>query len=296
MDRSRTGSATRRWTLAAAGTLVLHLGIAFAGAALDPFSPRAVDRAEPDPVQLVFAPAPEEPTRFTELPPDRADEPPERAEFLSNVDSRARDRDPGEGTDGRPRQEGRADSPQVRIDAGESAPPPVPPTPAEPAAPDVAAAPAPGSSILERVLRREATDPAPTARPTLPGLSDLAQEAMTHPSSDAALTGDISLSTTAWEYAPWLLAFRRAVRERWHAPGAYHLGLIHGWVTVDLDVALDGTLRDLRVVRSEVGHSSLEEAAVWALRAAAPYRSLPADFPDESLILRIRFSYPDRAP
>ena len=70
----------------------------------------------PEFVEVVFAapdqPRPDPMNTFTELPDDRADEPAERPDFLSNVDSRARDLVPG-GEDRISHQEGRAQFPQV---------------------------------------------------------------------------------------------------------------------------------------------------------------------------------------
>ena len=40
------------------------------------------------------------------------------------------------------------------------------------------------------------------------------QEAFDDATSNAGLTGDISLNTMEWEYAPWMREFRRAVQQR----------------------------------------------------------------------------------
>jgi hypothetical protein len=124
------------------------------------------------------------------------------------------------------------------------------------------------------------------------GNSDLPQPEGSFPDAGARLSGDITLSTTEWEYAPWLTAFRRAVFARWHAPSAYYFGMIDGWTHLELRIGRDGRLQQMRVVEGDVGHRSLEEAAVYAVNEAAPYLALPDHFPDETLVLQIRFVYP----
>jgi outer membrane biosynthesis protein TonB len=121
---------------------------------------------------------------------------------------------------------------------------------------------------------------------------DLRQQAMRNPAGNAGLSGEISLSTTAWEYAPWLQAFRRAVMERWLPPAAYRMGLIDGWVRARVEIARDGSLLGVQVLEQDVGNPSLTDAVVYALRAPAPYHKLPSNFPDPSLTLTIRFVYP----
>ena len=68
--------------------------------------------------------------------------------------------------------------------------------------------------------------------------------------------------------------------------------MISGWALLELEIARSGELLRATVVADDVGHWSLVDAAVYAVEAAAPYRSLPESFPDETLRLRIRFSYP----
>ena len=306
--RRYTASHRTQWVVAIVGTLALHAGAAV-GLRAWPLAP--IDPTAPvprDPIRVVFAPRPEPrpaaPPPFTELPADRADAPPERPEALSNVDSRARDRVAG-GDDVAPaRQLGSLEAPSVAMTPGEPSPPPSPsppeafpepasePTPPSPEAETPAADGGRPVSLLQEQLRRQAPLRAPVSRLDPSGDSDLPQEASRRPEGNAALTGDISLSTTEWEYAPWLSTFRRAVHPRWQAPPAYYLGMISGWALLELEISRDGELLRTTVLQDEVGHWSLVDAAVYAVEAAAPYRPLPASFPEETLRLRIRFSYP----
>jgi hypothetical protein len=247
----------------------------------------------PAPIEFAFTPIPdaEEPRAFTELPPDRADEAPEAPDFLSNVDSRAKDLEPA-GESDLPRMDGSAPIPQVRMESGTTTQPPASsreeaPSLANPAEPSFSLADLPPLSA-ERIV----TDPS-TSRIDSQREGDLFQEFMRNPSGNAELPGDISLNTTAWDFAPWVLAFRRAVYSHWSAPVAFYMGLIHGTARFEIVVSPDGRLRDLRVVEQNVGHSSLTSAAKIALEKAAPYRPLPSDFPEENLVLQITFFYPN---
>lgn len=255
--------------------------------------------AAPDPgrpIEVLLRAAPPAPRLFTELPADRADEKPDQPDFLSNVDSRARDDAPG-GEESLPRMEGESDAPQVEMADASSARESAPSVPAP--EPDPAPSPEPQgvepTPALPAVLRTpEPESPEPETELSVRSLAslDVRQQAMRNPAGNAALSGDISLSTTAWEYAPWLQAFRRTVTERWLPPVAYRMGLIDGWVLARVEVAPDGTLLHVEVLDQDVGNPSLTDAVVYALKAPAPYHKLPAGFPDPSLVLTIRFVYP----
>lgn len=113
------------WTLAVVAALLTHV-VLLAGVELlglfDPATPRPVSR---EPIDIVFsAPTPaadsteesEEPTQFSELPEDRADLTPEDPDFLSNVDSRARDRTIADSESELPRMEGESEAPHVALE------------------------------------------------------------------------------------------------------------------------------------------------------------------------------------
>jgi len=337
------------WVLAVILTLLLHVGVVIAARVLRPLTPDPSETPDPGIINLVFAPESEatsqEPSFFSELPPDRADERPESPDFLSNVDSRARDRVPGGEDEGLPSLEGESEAPHVRMDAGSPDSPaagpkegaradrevesvespkgdgdgsriedeadprsepaearevPPPTDEADAEAPEVSA-PSPTSPRSPLFLddrqgyqRREGGDSAVTDE-GLPGAgsSDLYQEEMSNPDGNVFPYGDVSsLSTVAWDYAPWLQQFSRDISQRWRVPYAYYLGVIYGWTQVELEIARSGDLLRMEVLE-ERGHESLKNSSVGVLRAAMPYRPLPEHFPEESLILRIKLIYPD---
>jgi hypothetical protein len=272
------------WTLAVVVALLMHLGAAWVARALRVLDPSSLTPEEPELIEVVFT---ERPKMFTELPDDRAEEPPEDADLLSNVDSRARDDSPGGDPNDLPKLEGQSEVPQVRMDTGEPQPSPSEPAPVLPEPQAI-----PRTSLLGTLARELVTREAPRSSPTSPGQSDIFQEEMSREEANALLSGEISLSTTEWDFAPWLKAFRRAVTRRWRAPAAYYMGLIDGWTEIELEVMPNGTVRRVDVIGQDVGHRSLTTAAVFALEGAAPYRALPSHFPEESLVIQIRFMYP----
>lgn len=355
MGTDATSTERRQWLLSLGLALLLHLVLLVFLAWLRPFEPGDVRASVPEPIELVFEPAapaapqPErqdDPQFFSELPPDRADLPPEQADFLSNVDSRARDRREGGDEGGLPHLEGESEAPHVAMlpepvspaeqepgrgealqeQPEEAGPPSLDPSdeptpsetpeapekspaeagldpsrsgerpPEDTAAPDARrpplAAPRAGDPRQE-ILRegRAADDALVLLRRT--GQSDLFQEEMNHRVGNVARFGDVSLNTVAWDYAPWLMRFRRDFVRNWVPPYAYFLGLIHGHNTVELEIAPDGTLLRMDLLEQE-GHESLAQNSMAALRSFAPYQRLPADFPEETLILRIKLIYPSR--
>jgi hypothetical protein len=251
---------------------------------------------------------------FTELPPDRADSAPEKPEFLSNVTSRARDRVPGGDTD-LPNLQGESDAPHVRLESGGSPSRPSAAAPSNaPSAESEAAreSDAPGTEGSEGQGNGSADVGSASQRagdaPIVPLPSDDAirgpggsastdQPEMSNPRGNASLLGEVSLSTTAWDYAPWLQRFGIQLRERWYAPPAYLLGILKegGWGVFELEIAKSGKV--LRMHRLEQqGHDSLVRSAEGALRRMDPTEPLPGDFPEPTLTLRIRMIYPKIRP
>lgn len=106
--------------------------------------------------------------------------------------------------------------------------------------------------------------------------------------------GNFSLSTTAWDYAPYMFMLRERVRRRWFAPEAFNLGLVSGRVIVNFKIMPNGDMRDLEVMSyrdNDVAYQSLVNAAVNAVDSSSPFPPLPADFPDPYLEITGTFFY-----
>jgi len=259
-------------------------------------------------VQLVTDPASEsDPNaafkQFTELPPDRADAAPNKAELLSNVTSRARDLVPG-GESNLPKAKEAGDPMVSLTPRGGSAA-----STAPPAAPQ-SGAPAGSSTGSKSPNAAPAQDPnsatgttgaastprqaqSSSARPGVTGNSDIQQPDLGDPSGNAALTGDISLNTMSWDYAPWLERYKRRLLERWIAPPAYYMGLYRdgAWVVMQVEIAPNGKMLRCDLLAQQ-GADVLVQAADNAVRYLSPIDPLPAGFPEPTLILRIRMIYP----
>jgi outer membrane biosynthesis protein TonB len=105
--------------------------------------------------------------------------------------------------------------------------------------------------------------------------------------------GDISLSTYAWEWAPYINYFKKRLYQVWYVPAAYYrLGLIHGYSIIRFTMNREGSLLGYEVLQHE-GHSSLQQSSVSAVNAAFPLKKLPAHFPEETLTLTLRMIYPN---
>ena len=313
--RDSYGTRSSVWTAALLFALLLHAAALLGLHRWDPAAGILSEAPAPAPLQFVFAPettpAPATPREFTELPPERADQAPERPDFLSNIDSRARDAAPGGEDASRPRSEGRADYPQVAMAAGETAAQPpqprgeeAPTSERDPPQSDRNATAEPrlalprqgipaGEDPLAAYRRfNPATLAAPAPQMGAPGTADINQEAMASPDGNVRLLGDVSLNTTAWVYGYWMQRFRRAVEAHWNAPYAFQIGMIKGWTLVGLEVSRTGALLGLEVLGEE-GHWTLRDASVAAIQAAAPFEPLPPDAPEQSLRLQIRMIYTD---
>ena len=106
------------------------------------------------------------------------------------------------------------------------------------------------------------------------------------------LIGDYALSTYEWKWAPWFLALKEKFYRYVFVPPAYGLGLIDGYTEVWLKIDRSGKLMDYKLLKY-VGHPTLKESTINAFLASAPWKPLPADFPDPYLELRVRVIYPN---
>jgi hypothetical protein len=110
-------------------------------------------------------------------------------------------------------------------------------------------------------------------------------------SSARASVGGISINTTAWDFAPYLLDLKQRVKQHWIPPLAFTaLGAIHGYTKINFRIYPDGRLEALEVVETN-GHESLHRSSLNAIKGAAPFRPLPKDFPEEYLEITFGFYY-----
>ncbi|RMG64243.1 MAG: hypothetical protein D6715_09975 [Calditrichaeota bacterium] len=108
----------------------------------------------------------------------------------------------------------------------------------------------------------------------------------------AELVGDFALSTYAWKWAPYWMAFEEKLHRMWYVPRAYDLGLISGYTIVWMKINRKGELVGFKVLKHE-GHHTLRESSVNAIQSSFPFKELPPDFPDPFLEVRLLMVYPN---
>lgn len=109
--------------------------------------------------------------------------------------------------------------------------------------------------------------------------------------STRASVGGISINTTAWDFAPYLLDLKYRIKQHWIPPLAFTaLGAIHGYTKINFRIYPDGRMEAMSVIEN-VGHDSLHRSSENAIRGAAPFRPLPDNFPEEYLDITFGFYY-----
>jgi len=117
------------------------------------------------------------------------------------------------------------------------------------------------------------------------------QKAIGSVGAGVKIMDDYSLNTYQWDFAPWMTRFANQLHRHWVPPYAYMLGVIDGVTVIRISVERDGRLSSLEVIDTE-GHESLHTASQAALKAFAPYAALPANFPEENLVITLGLYYP----
>jgi outer membrane biosynthesis protein TonB len=170
----------------------------------------------------------------------------------------------------------------------------------EPPPTDADAVPHPGQDALRAVMRdalrsektlltgkREPAD-AGTAAGTTPN----ARTTESPDDTGALQFGDFEFSTTEWNWEPYWQHMRTKLYANWNPPAAYKdYGIIQGgWTLVRVVLDRNGRIRTCKII-GEQGHASLHPASFGAMQGAAPFRPLPGEFPEDSLVVTVRFMY-----
>ena len=112
-----------------------------------------------------------------------------------------------------------------------------------------------------------------------------------HKESSALAMGDVSLSTYAWDFAPYILAMKRKIKSNIYPPPAfYKMGAISGDSILRFRVQRNGDVTDLQVLTYN-GHKALMETSVNAVKACYKFKPLPSSFPEKYLELNWTFVY-----
>ena len=220
------------------------------------------------------------PMEFTLVsPPETPTPTDQQSRFLSTVSSAASDRDERDTRADMPRSDGRIPIPETPSDTegadggGQSD---LPPLPVE------------QDGLTEAIQRSKFTEQiSPRREPSLPD----ATHDVEYEGSASATIGGISLNTTEWDFAPYLLDLKRRIKQKWIPPIAFTaLGAIHGYTWVRFRIYPDGRMEAMEVVETE-GHDSLHRSSSNAVKGAAPFRPLPDGFPEDYLEITFGFYY-----
>ena len=320
----------RTYTIALIISVLLHLLIVFVfktqSKVIDLLFPAPQyvqqEMAQPDLPIFELVELPEQvtenkPTELVETPEDAAvDKPPENAQFLSDKNARARDLYTGNDLKmGLPYSEGQT---QYKVFAGGGQqgqsfdlvqwPPGEAAQSGQQKSSNKEAealAEVDGSTMIpsEKLRLQQArpkSQPQPFSREMLygsrgrrgAGSGDFADDLnWNNRASSAEDLGGVSLSTYAWDFAPYIFYMKKHIRNHIYPPPAfYQIGAISGETVLRFRVQLDGSMTDLMLI-NYTGHKALMETSVNSVRASNPFRPLPKDFPDSYLELTWTFIY-----
>jgi len=257
------------------------------------------------------------PTELVETPDDAAvDEPPEHAQFLSDKNTRARDMYTGNDLKkGLPYSEGQTpykvfaglgqqgqsfDLVQLPSgDATQAEPQKSANEETKPLLAEDGSTMIPGQNLYLQQSRPKALAQ-PFSREMLygsrgssrAGSGDFSDDLnWNNRESSAEDLGGVSLSTYAWDFAPYIFYMKKHIRNHIYPPPAfYQIGAISGETVLRFRVQVDGSMTDL-VLINYTGHKALMETSMNAVKASNPFRPLPKDFPDPYLELTWTFIY-----
>jgi protein TonB len=195
--------------------------------------------------------------------------------------------------------------------AGPLSPPPgagklaeVPASPPVPGQPPPPRAPTSEPARESQRLARPDSSPSPPTPPR-PSLREEIARLGTQGSSvggkgvDAGELGDtgtgeriVSLETQSSEYGSYLADVKRRIERHWEIPPYARQTGLTGKLVVVFSITADGDVAHLEISESS-GTSVLDEAAVQAVRAAAPYGRFPPHFTFRRLTIVGNFRYAD---
>ena len=134
--------------------------------------------------------------------------------------------------------------------------------------------PPPAEKIREEPppIAREPMEQTVVAERTLPSVKDLLPSATY--SSNSRVSAPISLNTRDPAYVNYFTKIKQSIEVQWEYPEmALRYGL-QGRLALEFAIGANGQLEYLRVVRSS-GSELLDQEAVRAIRAAAPFPPIP---------------------
>jgi len=100
----------------------------------------------------------------------------------------------------------------------------------------------------------------------------------------------LQLNTSELRYQKYLVNMKNRIESRWDYPDSASRNGWQGILRLDFAINKDGTLRDVKLVKSS-NYPALDDAAVTALRLASPFPPFPDDFGIEEINIKGSFEY-----
>ncbi|MCK5148839.1 hypothetical protein KAR48_18945 [bacterium] len=122
------------------------------------------------------------------------------------------------------------------------------------------------------------------------GASGLANPLMDQRKSKVEHKGGVTLSTYAWEWAPYVRSMLNRLRNNNYPPPVYTRLGQGGRVVYQYRIHRDGSIEGPGFIRN-IGEKSLIETARRAIVLSAPFAALPENFPEPHLDIVITFEY-----
>jgi protein TonB len=103
----------------------------------------------------------------------------------------------------------------------------------------------------------------------------------------------ISLDTRETKYASYFARIKRQIELAWGYPNEAQRKGISGELTLRFKISKDGNLTNVRLINGS-GYNVLDEAALQAVKSAAPYYPFPVTIERETLAILANFIYSPR--
>ncbi|HBO84226.1 MAG TPA: hypothetical protein DD641_04490 [Deltaproteobacteria bacterium] len=100
----------------------------------------------------------------------------------------------------------------------------------------------------------------------------------------------LSLNTSEYRYISYLTGIKRKIELVWNYPDAAARAGQQGILELSFTIRKDGTLEEVKLVKSS-GYPMLDDEAISAVKLAAPYNPFPKGFTLEKLTIAATFEY-----
>jgi len=126
----------------------------------------------------------------------------------------------------------------------------------------------------------EEKSPLPVLSELIPSYDNIVRQMPeAQPERDIEEGDEISLNTTEFKYLSYFSKLKDRIQMVWRYPEAAKVTGLQGRLVLKFVLNRDGSLRELRVVKSS-GIDILDDAAIKAIRRAAPFYAIPKNLGD----------------